>query len=202
MRDGLRRSCAYVHGVLRRESEAVGEENVVLWGLSQGCATSLISLLAWDGKPVAAVVGMCGYLPFANHVIDIMAGGGPDDLVFARDSDDDDALHRSDHEQGSSHIFDIDGPVVLDDLPTQAVTFLRDEIDMEHRQGMIFQKVPVFLGHGVEDQKVSIGFGREAKTCLDLVGVAVQMVEYEGLGHWYSPEMLGDIFDFLREKLR
>jgi hypothetical protein len=57
------------------------------------------------------------------------------------------------------------------------------------------------LGHGTKDEKVAIEIGREAKRCLGLLGDDVQMAEYEGLWHWDSDEMLGDILDFLREKL-
>lgn len=56
----------------------MGKENVVLWGLSQGCATSLSSLLTWDGEPFAAVVGMCGWLPFANEIMDVCMKEAPD----------------------------------------------------------------------------------------------------------------------------
>jgi len=77
MVDGLNGSCGYIHGLLEAEIEAVGKENVVLWGLSQGCATSLASLLVWDGEPFAAVVGMCGWLPFGNLMV-MIAGGAED----------------------------------------------------------------------------------------------------------------------------
>lgn len=73
---------------------------------------------------------------------------------------------------------------------------------MEEKKGMAFQNISVFLGHGTEDENVATKFGREAKTCLELLEARVQMTEYEGLGHWYSEEMLHDIFKFLREKLR
>jgi dipeptidyl aminopeptidase/acylaminoacyl peptidase len=43
--------------------------------------------------------------------------------------------------------------------------------------------------------------GKEARSCLDRIGIEVKMVEYPGLGHWYSPEMLSDIFAFLRTNL-
>jgi predicted esterase len=65
---------------------------------------------------------------------------------------------------------------------------------------MLFREIPVFLGHGIEDEKVPIEIGRKAKTCSELVGAYVQTVEYEGLGHWYSDKMLSDIFDFLKKK--
>ncbi len=62
-------------------------------------------------------------------------------------------------------------------------------------------KIPVFLGHGTEDEKVSVELGREAETALELMGMDVQMKEYEGLGHRYSENMLRDIFRFIKEKL-
>lgn len=72
---------------------------------------------------------------------------------------------------------------------------------MRDNTQLVFQKIPIFLGHGTEDEKVGIEVGREAMTCLDLLEADVKMVEYEGLGHWYSDKMLNDIFEFLRQKL-
>ena len=43
--EGLRESAAFIHSLLKDESNLVGVENVVLGGLSQGCATALISIL-------------------------------------------------------------------------------------------------------------------------------------------------------------
>lgn len=77
-REGLKRSVEFIHSLLKDEIEIVGGDNVVLWGLSQGCTTSLASLLMWDSSPLAAVVGMCGYLPFWMLLGEI-AGGDPSD---------------------------------------------------------------------------------------------------------------------------
>jgi len=202
MRDGLHKSCEYVHRILQQEIEVVGKGNVVLWGLSQGCATSLTSLLTWNGQPFAATVGMCGYLPFANHIEEIAKGNNSktgDDL-FGQEGDDADPFSHSDDEGGDSDM-SLPNDSNKKSLPGQAIKFLREEIDLDDKPQMVFQGVPVFLGHGVEDEKVPIELGREAKTCLDLLGADVEMIEYDGLGHWYSKEMLGDIFDFLRGKL-
>ncbi|KAF7856959.1 hypothetical protein EAF04_009719 [Stromatinia cepivora] len=201
MRPGLHQSCNYIHFLLKREIEIVGAENVVLWGLSQGCATSLSSLLVWDGDPFSSVVGMCGWLPFGNIVEELGAkpsdqfatiqGQDEEDDPFARSDDEDDPFARSD-EKGAS-----------DESARQsdALSFFREEIDMDHKKGTVFQHIPVFLGNGREDPKVSIEMGREAKRCLDLLGADVELKEYEGLGHWYSEHMLSDIFQFLKEKL-
>ena len=36
---------------------------------------------------------------------------------------------------------------------------------------------------------------------LTKIGMDVTWKEYEGLGHWYSAEMIEDIIEFLRERL-
>ena len=49
----------------------MGAENIILGGLSQGCAAALIATLLWDGEPLAAVFGMCGWLPYRAHMQEI-----------------------------------------------------------------------------------------------------------------------------------
>ncbi|KAE9380806.1 alpha/beta-hydrolase [Stipitochalara longipes BDJ] len=198
MVEGLNKSCGYIHGLLEAEIRMVGKENVVLWGLSQGCATSLASLLVWDGEPFAAIVGMCGWLPFGNEIVRIAGGetdGSEDEEndPFALSGDEDEdpfACAQDDEDDGKR------------DLRSRAVNFFRESIEMEHKKGIVFQKIPVFLAHGTEDDSVDIKLGREAKKALELIGMDIQMKEYEGLGHWYSEDMLRDIFKFIKERLK
>lgn len=218
MSDGLKKSCDYIHRVLEKEIVTIGKENFVLWGMSQGCATSLSALLSWDGQPFAATVGMCGWLPYSNMLIDI--GGGRyslntsdlDDDLFGQDDDsfgtgdsfeqDDDPFVTSDDDNDDNDDNDIISlPKAKKYKAMEAVEYLSKEIQMEDKMGSAFKHVPIFLGHGVEDDRVSIDLGREAKTCLDLIGADAKMIEYEGLGHWYSADMLRDIFEFLKGNL-
>ena len=69
--EGLRETSAFIHGLLREEIAIVGASNVVLGGLSQGCAAALIATLLWDGEPLAPVFGMCGWLPYRGHMQEI-----------------------------------------------------------------------------------------------------------------------------------
>jgi predicted esterase len=71
---GLWASCPFICNLLKQEIEIIGRENVVLWGVTQGCAISLASLLTWESEPFAAVVGMCGWLPLGNHIWAIANG--------------------------------------------------------------------------------------------------------------------------------
>ena len=206
MRDGLFSSVGYIHSLLQAEIEDVGKENVVLWGLSQGCATSLSTLLTWDGEPFAAVVGMCGWLPYSNILLEIVQENGFEsgwDPFSQEESSDGSHLSSKDiddYNEPSLHRNRIQRP--QSDLPIQAVTFLRNEIGIEAKTGMVFQSIPVFLGHGTEDDKVHIELGRDARTCLQQIGADIQLIEYQDCGHWYSGEMLQDIFEFLKDRLK
>lgn len=90
----LRETSALVHRILEDEIAIVGAQKVVLGGLSQGCAAALIALLLWEGQPLAAAFGMCGWLPFREHMEDLAraAGHTEDDIngeddPFAQDGE-------------------------------------------------------------------------------------------------------------------
>lgn len=199
MLDGLRETSRFIHCLLNEVINEVGVANVVLGGLSQGCAATLISLLTWEGAPLAAVFGFCGWLPLRQHMMDVADPRLPSDEEdpFARDSDPDQEA----------------------DLPTQAIAWLREEIDLPATSGpssavsgvapttsptsssnMPYQQIPIFLAHGTEDDKVDVQLGKEASACLTILGADTEWKEYGGLGHWYSEAMLGDLVDFLTRK--
>lgn len=105
----------------------------------------------------------------------------------------------------TKNLYSNPGDLGIDDEAERSITalaFFRDEIEIVSKLGNSYQATPIFLGHGVEDEKVTIQLGRGAKSTLELLGVHVQMVEYERLNHWYSGEMLTDVFGFLKDKLK
>ena len=164
----------------------MGAENVVLGGLSQGCAAALIALLMRDGEPIVAAFGMCGWLPFRKQMVDIVGAG--ESGVENGSGGADDLFESGDEADGDD-----------DDAPNQAVAFLKEELAMSAEgSSMVVRQIPLFLGHGTEDEKVPIEFGREAASCLERLGARVNWREYDGLGHWYSSAMLGDTVDNLR----
>ncbi|KAM7185515.1 hypothetical protein V8F20_011771 [Naviculisporaceae sp. PSN 640] len=65
---GLKETVTYLHGLMEKEIVEVpgGAKNVVLWGISQGCAASLMATLLWETGRLGGVVGMCGWLPYAD----------------------------------------------------------------------------------------------------------------------------------------
>ena len=184
--DGLRETSAYIHDLLWTEIDLVGAANVVLGGLSQGCAASLIALLTWPGEPLAAAFGMCGWLPFRGHMEDIARGTGS--------PENDDAENPFSVPTEPKH---------LDNPSMRAIEYLHEELDIPvPSPPLSFQRTPLLLAHGTEDEKVPIVLGQEAASCMEAMGMNVTWKSYEALAHWYSSEMLQDVVDFVREKTR
>lgn len=189
--DGLRETSSYIHGLITEAIREVGARNVVLGGLSQGCAATLIALLLWEGEPLAAGFGMCGWLPLRQHMADIV------DPQTPRDNGEDPFAQADDRDQEL-------------DLPVKTVAWLREELDLPTPPAasvgqispvsLAFQRTLLLLAHGIEDEKVKVELGHEARDTLVSLKIEVDWKEYEGLGHWYSTQMLGDLVNFLEDK--
>ncbi|KAL9630071.1 MAG: hypothetical protein Q9164_006599 [Protoblastenia rupestris] len=181
--EGLRETSSFIHNILGSEIALVGAKNVILMGLSQGCAASLIALLLWHGEPLGGVCGLCGWLPLREVMQEIASPIEKDDgNLFARS--------ESDEER--------------EDPAAKSVKYLSEELEMAETStcstSAAWKQTPVFLGHGSDDAKVPIGLGMEAVHCLKVLGAEVEWRVYEGLGHWYSGEMLGDLVMFLKAR--
>ncbi|KAL9581355.1 MAG: hypothetical protein Q9212_003946 [Teloschistes hypoglaucus] len=66
-KEGLHDSVRFLLKVLGDEAELIGEERVFLVGLSQGCATGLITLLA-SGLKQAGFIGLNGWFTFRAQI--------------------------------------------------------------------------------------------------------------------------------------
>lgn len=190
--DGLKETSAFVHKLIADEAKLVGgASRVVIGGLSMGCAAASHVLLNFqnDGKEgereaLGGFVGMSGWLPFAE-VLDPRKGGG---------------------EKGEGEEEDLfgaggDEDVSLDNLQLQAANTARDIACLPllaAEDVALFPRTPIFLGHGRNDEKVSVNLGKQARDVFQALGCQVRWEEYDE-GHWYKiPEEIDNIVDFLR----
>jgi predicted esterase len=177
--DGLKESVIFIHALLQTEIDIIGAENVILLGISQGCATLLVSLLTWQGEAIAAGIGMCGWLPFRKKI---------QASLKSEDEGDEDVFDRSQNE----HSLEAKSSKIK-----QVADWLRDELELSNAGGVSeevpLKLIPIYLGHGTKDEKVPLDLGRFAADFLKELEVDVRWNEYDGLGHEYSEEMLQDI---------
>lgn len=88
----------------------------------------------------------------------------------------------------------------LDTPAARAIGWLREELELpatksssSSNNSFPILEMPLFWGHGVQDDRVSILLGRRGWEVLRGMDGQLATAEYETLGHWYSPEMLRDL---------
>ncbi|KAI1166121.1 phospholipase/carboxylesterase [Nemania serpens] len=186
---GLAESALEIRDLLQHEMTRVPARQIILGGLSQGCAMSLSVLLSLE-FPLGGFVGMCGYLPFQQEIEDAIGG-----KYEAQDDDDDNPFAVSDDEDARPS-----------DPAVRALAFERDLLNLEPLPGSTPDQTalstPVFLGHGDADEKKPYMLGEGAANTMRTAGHTVDWKLYPGLGHWYQiPEEIDDIVAFISEKV-
>ncbi|KAF2973013.1 hypothetical protein GQX73_g528 [Xylaria multiplex] len=188
---GLAESAVEIRELIRREMEVAGvpSANIILGGISQGCAMSLSVLLSLE-YPLGGYFGMCGYLPFQQDIenaINASDDGKDEDNLFAA-SDDEDSQ-----------------PI---DLVLTASNFERDLLYMDTPRDVATDRnqtassTPIFLGHGDADEKKPYELGEAAASTMRAAGYSVEWKLYHGLGHWYRiPDEIDDIVEFIRNEV-
>jgi predicted esterase len=257
--EGLCETAEFIRGLIAQEAQILGEGGyrmIILWGLSQGCAAGVFTLLGgWNDssveKALGAFIGMSGWLPFEQQLRDILRchdnPASIQDEQHDTQSDDSDTEDEESSEQeadseenleasgdaysdtesnddlfqpnSSSHDdfdpFEGDEEEVAPPI-IQAVNHIRDILDLpiisaeeelsqdgSSIKGFHHLQIPIFLGHGSEDPKVSIKLGEKMTHVLSTgMGIDATWKAYEGLGHWYRVEdEIQDILKFLQSRV-
>lgn len=216
--DGLQESSEFLRTLIDNEAKLLsrnlnisnGYSRVIVGGLSQGCAASMFCLLGGfpptteerESKRLGAFIGMSGWLPLEEETSGILKINEDDEQkseTEAGEHEDDDDPFASDADDGG------------DDIPVQAqaVNHIRDVLDLPpipsgtptELDGVLH--VPVFLGHGSADPKVSVSLGQRMALILSSgFGMDVTWRAYEEFGHWYRvPEEIDDVVPFLKDKV-
>lgn len=166
---GLAESAAEVMVIIAEELTRVPPRNLVLGGLSQGCAMALAVLLSLE-HPVGGFVGMSRWCPYESGFSMVLEDlDGDDDWdPFSRDDDDDDTRQA----QGK---------------PVKAQTFERELLclDPVHEPSTerTAYRTAVFLGHGEADEKVPVRLGEAAAAVMRAAGYTVHWKCYKEQGH-------------------
>lgn len=189
-------SIEHIHGILRGEIRKVGGDarRVVLAGFSQGCAMALMCLLLWDGEPLGAAVGMCGFMPLTASLMSTLNGSRHEDQS-------NDGIIFGEEEDG---VFDDMSSIETKTPLQKAMEELCDEAELEPISSMTsypFLSTPIFMGHGLKDQEVDVSYGQKAGALLEKMGASVSFHIYPEQGHWHSAEMLQDVVSFLQNRL-
>lgn len=194
--EGLRESTSYIHEIIADEARLVGYNNVILGGLSEGCAAALYASLTFTltnppqnntNTALGALIGMSGWLPFQHRIVESLESR----VMYSQ----------------TDNVFDHHNEPNLDarrSRELQAFSYLRQNIDLPPLDSAPVSALmtPVFLRHGTADEKVDVSLGERATATLQDLGLHVSWVPHQGFHHWHKvPEEIDDIVKFLGEKM-
>jgi predicted esterase len=184
---GLQQTVRFLHDLIQTEIDELGGDagGVVIGGFSQGSAASLIAALLWEGESLGAWVGMSGWMPFSRQIQQAAA----EDEAAAAAADPNMALRRG-----------VDKLMNILDVPVSSSA--GDELDSRREVQIPIEHTPLFMAHGLKDDKAPIILGRMVRSCLESMHLDLQYKEYEHGEHECSEEALCDVVSFLWEKLR
>ena len=183
--DGLAESAREILEIIAAELQKVQPQNLVIGGLSQGCAMSLAILLSLEHS-IGGYIGMSGYLTYQDDLESVIKDEADSDDPFTHPSD-------------SQH-------TAIEASAVKAQALERDLLDLEPLPfpllGKTAYQTPVFLGHGKADEKVPYALGEGAAQTLRNAGYQVEWKCYVDQGHWYKiPDEIDDICYFIASKV-
>lgn len=208
---GLGSTVTYLHDLIAEEAKLVGgSRNIILGGISQGCAVSLLASLLWEGKEgLGGVVGMCGWLPYISQIKEQLKIGHDDDgrhSAAAKDSDEQAGFDPFDRSASPGCEGTPPGDIDTGGSLVAALDWLRGELEMPRRQlaasDVLRSSIPAIMCHGLDDEKVEVAKGSEAAEFLSAIGTGpFSFHEFPGVGHEFSLRMLLDVAEFIQDVL-
>ena len=184
--EGLRDSSLHIGELIEEELKVIPAENIVLVGLSQGCATALFTLLTYkipnpekrDPPPrLGAVVGMSGWLPFRKRTMELLS-------AIQRDLDGSGSFEDSSTASNSTNAQNSFAPAISTKVISTICSLCSLPFDSTPGpfSASSHPQTPIFMGHGTSDEKVSVELGEKARDTLRALGFEVEWYPYEGFG--------------------
>lgn len=179
--DGLAESAREILDIMATELQKVQPQNLIIGGLSQGCAMSLAVLLSLE-HPIGGYIGMSGFLTYQDELEDAVQDDIDSDDPFTRPSESRDAAVQT-------------SPVKAQVLERDLLSLPALECPSQEKMAC---RTPVFLGHGMADEKVPWVSGEAAAQVVRNAGYQVEWKCYKDQGHWYKiPDEIDDICNFI-----
>ena len=198
--EGLQQSVAFIHHLIQDEAAHVPLANIVLGGISQGCATAVRAML--DGHGLGAFVGFCSWMPFPSNVQNLHASISSSQQAFdmstlAETTQD---MNNRPQEEQTLNAKKRSGLQSPGDLQSNKL-FIHNMTMSDHGlSSNTATNTPVFLSHAKDDEVVDFDLGFQLRNILQQqLGMKVTWREYDDGGHWIKePEGFDDVLDFLK----
>ncbi|TVY54647.1 Acyl-protein thioesterase 1 [Lachnellula cervina] len=196
MVEGLQESVKDIIRIIREEAQKVPLDRIILGGISQGCATAILTLMC-SGLDLGGFIGLSSWLPFQKKIETLPTGS----------IDNKDEISR--HIMGLLGISpDMDAALLEHADAGERTTNTPEALNLEANISTLSinaeapNKTPVFLSHSQDDETVPFALGEALRQTMQHLGFDVTWKRYEEGGHWiHSKHGVDDMSAFLHKVL-
>ncbi|RDA96191.1 hypothetical protein CP533_1617 [Ophiocordyceps camponoti-saundersi (nom. inval.)] len=181
-RDGMTSSSRQIINLIRGEMRRIPADKIIIGGLGQGAAMSLVVLLALSFR-LGGVIGMSGYLPFWFELQMLTSEDSSDEEGEEDDEDEDDDDDDEDDDDDDDYEDEDDGAEERSELcrsisPSlepcvQAQLFVRQLLHLgvpeNPSREVTSAGTPIFLGHNDNIEAVPLRQGEQAAYTLESI---------------------------------
>ncbi|KAE9364648.1 alpha/beta-hydrolase [Stipitochalara longipes BDJ] len=209
---GLQESIKQIVDIIQEEARIVPVERIILGGISQGCATAILTLLS-SGLSLGGFIGWCGWLPFQSSIEELDHDCIGDKHEISRQfqanlqlrSGESRRIHKMLQKviPASNEITSLNEAEIV--RPSKDVEFsdLARLLTSLSESTTPAIKTPIFLAHSKDDEIVPFKLGNELRQIMKRLGFDVTWKQYEDGGHWIHPEHgLDDMLAFLERVMK
>jgi len=209
---GLQESIKQIVEIIQEEARMVPMERIILSGISQGCATAILTLLS-SGLNLGGYIGWCGWLPFQSSIEELDNEGMGDKHEISRQVQailqlrpgQSRQIHKMLQEimPAANEIQSPYGPEIVP--PSGEVEFseLGGFLSGLSESSTPTINTPIFLAHSQDDETVPFELGNEMSQIMKRLGFDVTWKSYEDGSHWIHPEHgLDDMSAFFETVMR
>ncbi|KAE8451647.1 hypothetical protein EG329_003104 [Mollisiaceae sp. DMI_Dod_QoI] len=193
---GLQESIRDIVGIVREEAQTVPLERIILGGISQGCATAILTLLS-SGMELGGFIGWCGWLPFQKGInaLPVKCINNMDEISRQIQT----TLQVSTDKEATTLEPGLKESEFGAETVAENIEILQTTLGtLSIRQRFI--KTPIFLAHSRDDEMVPFTLGEGLHQTIEYLGFDVIWKEYKDGGHWIHPKRgVDDMSTFLRE---
>jgi lysophospholipase-2 len=182
---GLKESIGQILKIIKDEAQEIPLERIILGGISQGCATAILTLLS-SGIDFGGFIGWCSWLPFQEKIKCLPTGCLKNKDNVAQHIRTVLQMPTDENTKKDANIKKLEGTL--------------SSLSLSATQNSSLTKTPVFMAHSRDDETVPFAQGEGLEQTIKFLGYDVIWKDYEDGGHWIQPKHgVDDMVAFLEK---
>jgi lysophospholipase-2 len=206
MLPGLQESIRQITDIIIEEAQIIPLERIILGGISQGCATSILALLSSELN-LGGFIGWCGFLPFQRSIeaLNTRTIGNKHELsggvqgILGLNLDDPDIESSNPSSEDSKIEARVGTTYTVKEAEINQKEIFTSDSSMPPQAAI---KTPIFLAHSEDDEVVPCKLGDDLGQIIKHLGFNVTWKKYiDGMHQIHPDHGVDDMSLFIQRAL-